>query len=1100
MYNDTPTQNQEVTISLMTDESVGEVDWVVVSQPDSANLALAESEDTKSITFTAAEPGEYEIVARSSSNGSEKSTSFSINTVFPFDDLKVGGNDGSAEIESITGVVTNQSWINSSTLSRMELETIVAEFSALTVVGYDETLGLLVEYDEAEISNIESLEEIKTRSGVDSVRNRYHRGEDSIELDQITPNDSTFGDGGDNWHLEYIGTPEAWEYTTGSEDIVVGVSEAAFDIQHDELSGRFNKIVSGSQNASAGKKSHGNASAGSIGAVTNNKAGMSGINWISPMSLGRWDMSGLKNILSDDAVVTINSSWSWPIPVAFDPDNSGSANTRRKDSIDRFQDFRELVDDYPNVLFVWSAGNGIGRNGEGNSKGVYGTNSYFANGAIHYNDNESIGRKDNVIVVAAMRDDQRLAYYSNYGVSVDLAAPTAYKSLSIGNKFKENSPGKTYGEDGGYTGTSASAPVVTGVASLVYSLYPGFTGKEVKEILIDSATAKTVSKRYIAPGGAGQNNSNIAPLLHKIPIINASEALKNAQEIIDSKVKVTHTFPDPFTPQSRILFESIDENLEVVGIDWKLESSTDGGSSWTYINAMSINGDLAEPMLDTSTPYHRITASTVILRDPDNGNKTTATNKEYQFSYAPVIVTAKDTVSLNPLPIVEVGLELIGGLPKIATGFTDDSGAVSAYLKPGTYKVRGNLTGYQEAVTSVTVYEFQSLQATLNMASDSIGAVGSLSGQVFDANGEPVVGASVRISGGASTNGFFASATTDIDGNYIISNISKTDSVGKSIDAFILEASAFGFASSVKEEVIVLPGKERIENFTLTTQNLTGSTVFADDFEQEVNGWSATGFWNQMDFGNNTVANTLVDDGHTSLAPDETGPQALLPDAFSGDFAWWYGQADTGTFIGTQSELDYSLSGGQSTSLNSGQLTSPSISLVSASFPLLKFRTWWEIESVNPNQNGFDVMELQISTDGGFFYETIKKFNPFVDPNDLERDSKPFSSGGYNRKPVWVIEEIDLSKYLGEVVTLRFSFNTNDEYYNGFRGWIVDDIEVVDYPSTEISAFISVKSLVAKPSESNNKLPVHIDTASEEFLNVHKKPRAYELEGFPSRE
>lgn len=1092
-YSDTPTQNQEITVSLMTDEDVGEVNWEVTSQPNLANLSLNESTDNKSVTFTASEPGEYEIIARSVSNGSEKATSFSISPIFPFDESKIEGNDGSVPLDELIGVIQNQAWVYSASLTEAQLRDVVLNYSSLTIIGYDPVEGLLVEFDDTDISTKESLELLKLEEGVSSVENRVYEGENVPRDEAIIPDDgSSFNDGGDNWHLEEINATAAWEFTTGSTDILVGVSDSGFDETHGELKGKVSEILT-SKNSD-----HGNGVAGAIGANTDNEEGISGINWVSQMILGRSGKSNLKSILGKNKIVAVNCSWAIPgyLPPSFDPNDSDSVTKRDKDTLTISRPYRKLANANLDKLFVWSAGNGIG-NGSGNSNGVYGVDGRHHSPALHYNSNGSLQKQENVVFVAAMRDDNRLAFYSNYGRSVDLAAPTSYRSLRTNDGFYK---GDNYGDgSSGFTGTSAAAPVVTGVASLVYSLYPGFTGKEVKDILINSAT-EFVSERYIAPGGAGQNNSNIEALAQPIPILNAEKALEKAQKIIDSKVTVTDSIPDPFTARARIAFKSIDENLEVVGIEWELQSTNDGGTTWKFVNGMSVTGDIAEPFLDTTTPYHRIIA-TITLRNPGNGDETTA-NKEYEFSYSTVDISVVDTVSLASLSMVELGIESLSGLPITSKGFTDSSGIAQAYLKAGDYKVRGNLSGYQEAVTSFTISGMQSQQVSLNMSPDSVGAVGSLSGQVIDVNGNPVVGASVRISGGTQTNGFFATATTDANGNYVISNISKTDSSSNAIPAFTLEASAFGYATVVKEDVIVLAGKDRVENFTLTPVDLSESTVFSDDFEQGIGGWTATGFWNQIDLSSNTIANTLVDGGYTSLAPDEAGPQALLPSAFSGDFVWWYGQPGTGSFIGTQSSSDSLLSGGTSTSSNSGVLTSPSINLVSTTKPYLRFRTWWEIESVNPNENGFDIMEIQISTDGGSSYTTIKKLNPFVDPNDSDRSSKPFSSGGYNRKPVWALEEIDLSSYAGEVITLRFDFKTNDGLYNGFRGWIIDTLEIVDFSSTESAASVASKlqPAVAAKSLRFNPLNVRKENTRDEFFEIHKKPQTYSKEGIPTRE
>jgi len=1022
IYSGTPVQNQEMTISLQTNESVGEVDWVIDSQPNTENLLLTKGVDNKSITFTPSEPGSYKISIISGSNGTKKSTSFVVSPIFSFDESKIEGNDGSVNLDELISFIKNQSWVYSISLTENELKDVISNYSELTVIGFDKSEGLLVEYDETSISVKEAIEKLKLEKGVVSVEKRTFLG-DKADILFYQPDDSTkFNDAGDNWHLEsYLegfknskfgaNLVDAWEITKGSEDVIIGVSDGGFYPQHEDLIGRIDSILTSK------KADHGTGVAGTIGANTNNKVGVSGINHISKMQLASSGKAGYLSLLSSPKVKVINSSWG----AMGNGSNlvKGFAHTRK---------YRKIAKNNSDILHVWAAGND-------------GANAKVQNGAIHLFNSAKILKLENTIVVAALGSDGALVHYSNYGNTVDIAAQTEFKSpKNILNGVSNYYEGTSYGlhHGGGFNGTSASAPVVTGVASLVYSLYPGFTAKEVKSILIDSSSA-SVSSRHISH--TNDNLESISP----IPILNAAKALEKAQKIIDGKVTVTDTIPDPFTSQARVSFKSIDENLEVIGISWELQSSKDSGVTWGYVNSMSVDGDIIEPMLDASTPYQRI-VSTVTLRNPDTNDETKATN-EYTFSYVTVGINAKDTVSLKSLPDVEVGLELITGLPILTTGSTDSIGVLKAYLKNGTYKVYGSLGGYKNSVTSIFINGLQSLQTTLHMTSDVTGAVGSLGGQVVDSNGSPIAGASVRISGGEQTNGFFASAITGVDGNYVISNISKIDSNKAPITSFILEASASGFSTNLKNEVIVLEGKERFENFILTPQDLTENVIFTSDFEQDITSWSSTGFWNKFDLGNNALFNSLVEGGYTSIAPDESGLQAFLPEAYSGDFAWWYGQENTGSFIGTQSSSDSLLSGGRSTSSNTGQLISPSISLASVSSPFLRFRTWWEIESVNPNESGFDIMDVLISTDNGATYTTLKKLNPFIDPNDSNRESKPFSSGGFNRKPVWVLEEINLSDYMGEDIVIKFEFSTKDSIYNGFRGWIIDDMEVIDLPN-----------------------------------------------------
>src|SRR5690606_37458134 len=74
----------------------------------------------------------------------------------------------------------------------------------------------------------------------------------------------------------------------------------------------------------------------------------------------------------------------------------------------------------------------------------------------------------------------------------------------------------------------------------------------------------------------------------------------------------------------------------------------------------------------------------------------------------------------------------------------------------------------------------------------------------------------------------------------------------------------------------------------------------------------------------------------------------------------------------------------------------------------------------------------------------LGRLNPFQDPELSDRDMIPFTSGGFNRPPVWRPVQFDLSAYRGQTVRLLFRFSTEDPYYNGFRGWLIDDVRVTN--------------------------------------------------------
>ena len=80
---------------------------------------------------------------------------------------------------------------------------------------------------------------------------------------------------------------------------------------------------------------------------------------------------------------------------------------------------------------------------------------------------------------------------SNYGkVSVDLAAPGSY--------ILSTTPNNTYSY---MTGTSMAAPMVTGVAALLYSQYKDITPSEIRDILLASVRPLESLEGLVATGG-----------------------------------------------------------------------------------------------------------------------------------------------------------------------------------------------------------------------------------------------------------------------------------------------------------------------------------------------------------------------------------------------------------------------------------------------------------------------------------------------------------------------------------------------------------------------------------------------------------------------
>jgi hypothetical protein len=163
------------------------------------------------------------------------------------------------------------------------------------------------------------------------------------------------------------------------------------------------------------------------------------------------------------------------------------------------------------------------------------------------------------------------------------------------------------------------------------------------------------------------------------------------------------------------------------------------------------------------------------------------------------------------------------------------------------------------------------------------------------------------------------------------------------------------------------------------------SAPYSDNMENGVNDWTVTGLWHQV------------------------GPSNSYPESHSGSHSWWYGQDSNGTY--------------DTGAANSGNLTSPSIYIPASGYYL---RFWYRSETETQGQ-GWDQRWVQISVDGGGFDNMLQ----------LSDDPKNY----WLQSPV-----INLSGYAGHTIQVRFRFDTMDAYYNGYRGWYIDDFDISTTP------------------------------------------------------
>jgi len=344
---------------------------------------------------------------------------------------------------------------------------------------------------------------------------------DMLMQPMLAPNDTSFASS--QWDLKApsaaIGganLPPAWDITTGSAGIVVAVIDTGI-LPHPDLKGRYlagydmigdaliandgngrdsdptdrgDWITSAESSGAAaggyfrgcptGNSSwHGTHVSGTIGATTNNGAGIAGINWVS-MILPVRVLGKCGGYTSDIADAMV---WAAGLPVAGVPANPNPAR----------------------VLNLSLGGSGsCGSTFQKAINAALGVNAVVAVAAGNSNADASGFSPANcagVITVAATQGAGARASYSNYGTAVEIAAPGGgdgnyiLSTLNHGTTVPDLSSNGWYYEY--YQGTSMATPHVAGIVSLMLSANPTLTPAQVL------ARVQTTARAF--PTGTGRD-------------------------------------------------------------------------------------------------------------------------------------------------------------------------------------------------------------------------------------------------------------------------------------------------------------------------------------------------------------------------------------------------------------------------------------------------------------------------------------------------------------------------------------------------------------------------------------------------------------------
>ena len=284
-----------------------------------------------------------------------------------------------------------------------------------------------------------------------------------------------------------IDAPEAWALTVeGAEGpvgirglgVTVAVVDSGIDATHQDLGGQ----VADQHNFVAGRADddvtdgtgHGTHVSGTIAAIRDNDTGIVGV---APEA----------KLMALRALGDNGGGFDSDIAEAFR--YAGAHNARIVNASlggpGASQTLDAAISEYPNTLFVASAGNGgADFTGDDNDAAdVWPCNAPYPN----------------VICVGASDNRDRRGTFSNYGAeTVDLFAPGVAILSTIPFNTVEGFEDDPYVF---FDGTSQAAPHVSGAAALLLQANPYLSAQQLREILMNNADAKPAFEGFSVSGG-----------------------------------------------------------------------------------------------------------------------------------------------------------------------------------------------------------------------------------------------------------------------------------------------------------------------------------------------------------------------------------------------------------------------------------------------------------------------------------------------------------------------------------------------------------------------------------------------------------------------
>ena len=330
-------------------------------------------------------------------------------------------------------------------------------------------------------ANLETLKAAFEESNlVEEVSYNYLR---PTLAEPIVPNDPKYPE---QWSLPLIRLPETWAIEKGNKGVIIAIIDSGIAYRHEDLRQKIwnnpgeipengidddgngyiddihgwdftdapNVQAEGDfmdgDNEPLDESGHGTHVAGIAGAMPNNGIGIAGVAWNCPLMAVRAGLSlgGSSRMQDDDsgaAIVYATDNGARIINMSW---GSGQHSFVIQDAINYAHAH--------GVVLIGAAGNS--KESESFYPAAY--------------------RK--VISVASTTPDKQRFHRTNFGASIDIAAPgNGILSTQINNSYRI------------LTGTSMAAPHIAGIAALMLSKRPTLTHEEVRQILVNTSDVVT---------------------------------------------------------------------------------------------------------------------------------------------------------------------------------------------------------------------------------------------------------------------------------------------------------------------------------------------------------------------------------------------------------------------------------------------------------------------------------------------------------------------------------------------------------------------------------------------------------------------------------